>query len=71
MIRGTIDQWIDGETLVWVDCPYCGDENELTDDDVDGFLQRCIRYSVMDFDNPYTKNCCFCEQEFDVGGLEY
>lgn len=42
MINGKIDPLTDDGTYIWVDCPYCGEENELTDDDNEKTLLICI-----------------------------
>ena len=55
--------------LVWVTCPYCGCEQEITDGDMGDWLIEQVKSGNMKFKCLLT--CFGCEQEFTLTGLEY
>lgn len=54
--------------LIWVTCPHCGCEQEITDGDAGDWLVEQVENDNMDFS--YTITCYGCEQEFTLTGLE-
>lgn len=60
--------------LVWslnVDCPKCGNENDISNNDDDQVVSNAIFHNNWDALKGYEVACCMCGHDFIMDEIEY